>query len=219
MEFVRELTEVDELRVIADPRRWAIHSLLIQGELTVKELAERIGEPQKRLYHHIRELERVGLIRVTRTELRYGIVQKHYRATSQWLDVSPALMHLPASSDEVRAAIDWYLNLLRMTAGNLRQALGVEPRVIGSPLFWASYNGVRMSPQRARDLAQRIADLHTEFVDNNLPPADGEPAERIALTLVMTPLPPRVPAGDEAAPQDAAIDEADQRDRSPPDPR
>lgn len=192
MAFVHQLKDVDELRVMSDPRRFQLHSLLIHHELTVKEMAERIGEPQKRLYHHVKELERVGLIRVTRTELRFGIVQKFYRATAQWLDVSPALMHLPAASAEMRAALDWYLNLLRMTAANLRETLDADPRVIGSELFWTSMNGIRLSPERARELAARISDLHEEFVDNAPPISDGDPSERISLTLFMFPRAPAI---------------------------
>lgn len=202
MEHVRELTDVDELRVISDPRRWAIHSLLIRYELSVTEIAERIGEPRKRLYHHIKELERVRLIRVTRTEQRFGITEKFYRATSEWLDISPALMHLPASSEEVQAATNWYVNLLHMTAANLRRAISLDPRVIGNELFWASYNGIRMSPERAAELARRLAELHEEFVTDE-PAYSGEPYQGISLTLVMLPLPPRQPADERAsAPQD-----------------
>lgn len=208
MENVRELTDVDELRVISDPRRWAIHSLLISYELNVTELAERIGEPRKRLYYHIKELERVRLIRVTRTEQRFGITEKYYRATSEWLDISPALMHLPASSAEVQAATDWYVNLLQMTAAHLRRAIGRDPKVLGNELFWASHNGIRMEPERAAELARRLGELHDEFVIET-PSYPGEPYQGVMLTLFMVPLPPRRPG------RPVGATELD--DRSPPD--
>jgi predicted transcriptional regulator len=184
--LVKMLSTVEELRVFSDERRWAITSILTDEELTVKEIAGRLGEPQKRLYHHIGELERVGLITVTRTEIKFGILQKYYRSTSRFIDVSPSLMNLSSEDEEVQAAIDFYLILLKRAAFDIRQAVTHDPHVIGEDMFWVSTNTIRLTRERARQLQRRLDELHSEFVDNNPRPENDEVYE-VRLTLALSP--------------------------------
>ena len=53
--------------MLADPLRVRIIEVLAEGERTTKQVAEEIGEKSTKLYHHVETLERVGLIRLTRT--------------------------------------------------------------------------------------------------------------------------------------------------------
>ena len=62
---IREIDSVEGLRTLADPFRLAILAALDtrvpDGALpvmSVKELAQRLGEPQAKLYRHVKQLDR-----------------------------------------------------------------------------------------------------------------------------------------------------------------
>jgi DNA-binding transcriptional ArsR family regulator len=118
---VREIDSVDGLRALADPVRLAILSALTArvpgGELpvmSVKELAQHLGEPQTKLYRHVKQLEAAGLIEVAATRLVSGILEQRYRARQRDLRLSAALIRQHADETEaaVRSAFDAFLTRL-----------------------------------------------------------------------------------------------------------
>ena len=115
---VREIDSVQGLRALADPVRLAILSALDThapgGELpvmSVKELAQYLGEPQTKLYRHVKQLEAAGLIEVAATRMVSGILEQRYRARQRDLRLSAALFRQHADETEaaVRSAFDAFL--------------------------------------------------------------------------------------------------------------
>jgi DNA-binding transcriptional ArsR family regulator len=115
---VREIDSVEQLRALADPVRLAILSALDRhvpdGELpvmSVKELAQHLGEPQTKLYRHVKQLEAAGLIEVAATRMVSGILEQRYRARQRDLRLSAALFRQHADETEaaVRSAFDAFL--------------------------------------------------------------------------------------------------------------
>jgi DNA-binding transcriptional ArsR family regulator len=80
--------------------------------MSVKELAEVLGEPQTKLYRHVKQLEAAGLIRVAATRLVSGIVEQRYQASQRDLMFGPGLLASPEGTDEtepvVAALLDRY---------------------------------------------------------------------------------------------------------------
>lgn len=115
----REIDSVEVLRALADPVRLAILSALDRrgpdGELpimSVKELAKQLGEPQTKLYRHVKQLEAAELIEVAATRMVSGILEQRYRALQRDLRLSEALFqrHTDESEAVVRSAFDAFLN-------------------------------------------------------------------------------------------------------------
>ncbi len=75
---IQVLTDLEQIRVLADPLRIRILELLCDEELTTKQVARKLDEKATRLYHHVEALERVGLIRLTRTRQNRGTIEKYY---------------------------------------------------------------------------------------------------------------------------------------------
>ena len=85
---VRRVSDVDALKALADPTRLRmLRAMMGAGTgaelpvVSVKELAEQLGEPQTKLYRHVRVLESAGLIHVAATRLVSGIVEQRYQAS------------------------------------------------------------------------------------------------------------------------------------------
>ena len=77
------LSDLDQIKVLADPLRIRILEDLCTEERTTKQVALRLGEKPTKLYHHMEALERVGLIRLTRTRQNRGTIEKYYLAVAQ----------------------------------------------------------------------------------------------------------------------------------------
>src|SRR5580692_12482661 len=110
---VREIDSVEGLRALADPVRLAILSALDtrvpDGALpvmSVKELAQHLGEPQTKLYRHVKQLEAAGLIEVAATRVVSGIVEQRYRASQRDLTIRApgGLLKDPDRASDAEAA-------------------------------------------------------------------------------------------------------------------
>ncbi|MFL6117934.1 MAG: helix-turn-helix domain-containing protein [Catenulispora sp.] len=81
-EVVRTITDVDTIKALADPTRLAILRALSRDRVpkSAKELAEDLGEPQTKLYRHLKVLLEAGLTEAAETRVVSGIVETKYRA-------------------------------------------------------------------------------------------------------------------------------------------
>lgn len=77
---------IEVLKALADPVRLSMLYTLTRsagGELpvmSVKELASALGEPQTKLYRHVKNLEAAGLIHAVASRVVSGIVEQRYQA-------------------------------------------------------------------------------------------------------------------------------------------
>jgi DNA-binding transcriptional ArsR family regulator len=111
------ITTVEQLKALADPTRLAIlltlmssgHSLPV---MSVKELAQELGEPQTKLYRHVKVLESAGLIRVAATRMVSGIAEQRYQACQRDLDLAAGLLrqHVDEAEALMRAVFDSFRN-------------------------------------------------------------------------------------------------------------
>src|SRR5215510_15903501 len=80
---------VAELRALAHPLRLRMLELFAEAPRTTKQVADLLGEPPTRLYHHVAALERAGLLRLRETRKNRGTVEKWYEAIARSFDQPP----------------------------------------------------------------------------------------------------------------------------------
>jgi DNA-binding transcriptional ArsR family regulator len=116
---LRSVGDVGTLKALADPVRLGILSALMERTdadlpvMSVKELAEALGEPQTKLYRHVKQLEAAGLIRVAATRLVSGIVEQRYQASQRDLMFGPGLLASPEGTDETEPVMAALLDRYR----------------------------------------------------------------------------------------------------------
>jgi DNA-binding transcriptional ArsR family regulator len=97
------------LRAVSDPLRLDILELLHEKALTVKQMADRLGEPPTRLYYHVAALEEAGFVTQVDTRVKSGILEKYYRASAENITVERRLLNAgdepSASPPEMLAAL------------------------------------------------------------------------------------------------------------------
>lgn len=94
MEQPKQVEPMKDLEVITDPgvfkvllepvRADIVFKFLVNGAMTVKQLADALGKNPGTILHHIDALKKAGIVVQERTQLTpTGIVQRYYRATAR----------------------------------------------------------------------------------------------------------------------------------------
>lgn len=76
------IEEYEQLKAVSDPFRTRILGHLIEKAYTGQQLAQLLELARSKIHYHLAELERTGFIRVVKTEVKNGIIQKFYRAVA-----------------------------------------------------------------------------------------------------------------------------------------
>jgi len=149
---VRLVEDIDTLRAMADPTRMAILSALTRpGDpvMSVKEIAAELGEPQTKLYRHVRQLLAAGLIRVAATRMVSGIMEHQYQTSQHSLKLGPGIVH-----DHMDEADATFQVVIERFCDGLSAAYS-ESR--SKPVFVLSES--RLSPAKADELQSRLQDI------------------------------------------------------------
>jgi DNA-binding transcriptional ArsR family regulator len=118
------LTDLAQVRALADPLRLKILGALIAAPRTTKQVAEVLGEKATKLYHHVEALERAGLIRLTGTRPNRGTVEKYFQAVAGQFRVAASVL----SPDKGPTAQEAMLTSILDTArAELMACLGTTP--------------------------------------------------------------------------------------------
>lgn len=89
---------MDTLRIIMDPLRSQIVSILNQEPMTIGQVAGKMGLSSSRLYYHFNLLEEHGLIRVVKTRQVNNIIEKIYWLTAEDIDIKKDLINFSSDS-------------------------------------------------------------------------------------------------------------------------
>ncbi|MCU0497482.1 MAG: helix-turn-helix domain-containing protein [Anaerolineae bacterium] len=103
------ITDLETLKVLADPLRLSIIEYLSRPG-TVKKIAEKLDKPPTKLYYHFNLLEKHGLITLVDTRIVSGIIEKHYQASARSYRLQRGL--LSPGSEEPGQGLDITLSSL-----------------------------------------------------------------------------------------------------------
>ncbi|MGR3764317.1 ArsR/SmtB family transcription factor [Rossellomorea sp. NS-SX7] len=76
------IKEYDQLKALSDPFRIKLMMRLVEKPYTGQQLSELFEMSRARVHYHLKELEKLGLIEIVKTEEKNGIVQKFFQSVS-----------------------------------------------------------------------------------------------------------------------------------------
>jgi DNA-binding transcriptional ArsR family regulator len=173
---VRTVDTVEALKAMADPTRLAILVALMKTRndlrvMSVKELAAELGEPQTKLYRHMRQLEAAGLIKVASTRMVSGILEQRYQACQQDLIFGRGFLREHADESEalLETMLDHYFDGLREAFRADRQSGADVPagESYRKPLLFMS--DLKVSPARAADLKDKLEEIINDLRESEDP--------------------------------------------------
>lgn len=157
------ISRPEQLQALGDATRWRILGALLEGPMSVQELAQALGRAKGTVGHHVRVLADAGLIRLAETRRVRGVTEKRYaRVASRFVLGSQSSADLPPGVD---------LRLMRTLP--LHTALA-EARTDDMPddPSMSLVIRARMPIDRARRFARLLEHLADEFAAGA--PGEGE---------------------------------------------
>jgi DNA-binding transcriptional ArsR family regulator len=150
--------EPEQFRAVGDDLRSKIVVLLREHAHSTSELAELLGLPKSTVGHHVKVLEKAGLVKVVRTRQVRALTERYYGRTARLFVFKAA----EADGEEVRD----------VAAAALRRA--TEEMMPGGPgPTTFGVLRVRLTDRDARRFTRRLEKLMDEFRAADTP--EGEP--------------------------------------------
>jgi DNA-binding transcriptional ArsR family regulator len=180
---------VAELRALAHPLRMRIFELFAEAPRTTKRVADLLGEPPTRLYHHVAALERAGLLKLRETRKNRGTIEKWYETSARKLGVSASRTNLaPREASAFRALATTVLDQARSEVASGFVSHHEEPPLVVRIVLGAE-------PERMPEFRRRVIEyfgmLQREFADEDDTAEGAEGHDRWSLTLAYAPVSPR----------------------------
>jgi len=146
---------VDQLKILSDPTRLRILSLLFDGEMTITQIASTIGMSPATVHHHITQLLSANLISHTKTEVKGNLVEKYYSMAPGGVDASEIWGNL--KDDE---KVSYRLSTLGVLKAMVDQAISNLQRK-GTVEFEVGLLGFHRLPWR-EDVIKRVDGILAE---------------------------------------------------------
>ena len=160
------LTSLDQARTIADTLRVRLIGCLVRQPLTVTQLGDLVGETPAKVHYHVRELERIGVVRLVETREKGGILEKYYRAVAKNIEVSPDLLRTSPQSEVVGMINEWFQWLtreaLKALALSTQQPENPEPLTFASDILWATNDEFRTLIKQVMQMIKALEDPRHE---------------------------------------------------------
>lgn len=157
------ITRTDQLHALGDATRWRILGRLLEGPASIQELARALGTAKGTISHHVRVLDRAGLIRLAETHRVRGVVEKRYARVARKfrLDEGRRAELIAAGAPD-----DYGLLPLRQALAEARAATDSDDPSTSVVVR------ARMPADRARRFARLVEALAEEFSAGA--PGEGE---------------------------------------------
>ena len=183
--------DLDTLKILADPLRNQILEILAPGELTINQIAEKLGLAPSKLYYHINLLEKQGLIQEVDSIVKGNIIEKVYWITAFEFKMDEKLCNFgtPEGQQSMMTSMimpidstrEDIVRSLEARASALEQGAEPHPRDV------VIYREIRvMSDEHADQFRDRLRALLDEFEGSENDHA-GEGAHTRALTVAFYP--------------------------------
>ncbi|OGS60213.1 MAG: hypothetical protein A3K59_03260 [Euryarchaeota archaeon RBG_19FT_COMBO_69_17] len=109
---------VDQVKVLSDPSRLRILTLLMNDEMSISGIAKALALTPATVHHHVNQLLQAKLIVPTRSEVRGNLVEKYYTLPATGID-SSAIWDALEDADKV----NYRLAVLGMLKGLVNESI------------------------------------------------------------------------------------------------
>ncbi|MEK5269152.1 MULTISPECIES: ArsR/SmtB family transcription factor [unclassified Heyndrickxia] len=105
MDNVFYVNNLNQLKALSDPFKVKILWEIDEVPKTGKMLADQLHLSPSKVRYHLTELEKVGLIKVDRTEEKNGIIQKFYRTVAKVISLEKVTPYINKNNATLSAGL------------------------------------------------------------------------------------------------------------------
>jgi DNA-binding transcriptional ArsR family regulator len=174
------LQNIEQMRAVADPLRIRIFEALAQRAMTATQVGDELKVAAPKAHYHVRELERIGLVKLVETRERGGILEKYYRAVARNL-IAPSQLLQSSEPGEVAGAItEMFNNLAQSLLTALKRISDEGAESFDSYAIGLGGDTVWMTPAEFRQALKAVSDIFEPYRQRR-----GVPDEREAQVTVI----------------------------------
>jgi predicted ArsR family transcriptional regulator len=181
------LKDLKQVRVFAHPLRARLVEVFAEKPRTAKQAAEIMGQKSTKLYHHVETLERVGLIKLVKTQKKRGTLEKYYRTVAKRFAIDSSVFDMKSSKKEMLGDFRaMFANMLNNTIREINESISgklISPGKDEQQAILARKQ-IRTTPGNIKKIDKKIQKLLREFAAAN----DKKGGVEYALTLVFYPV-------------------------------
>lgn len=156
------LDELDQVKALAVPVRVEILHMLEDEPMTTTQMARLLGEKPNRLYYHVTELERVGILEVVERKRRGNLYEKYYRPAARFYRIDPALFQ--KGDEGMQAYLNTVISNFDNTLIDLRKCLADglidTEHMLGA---FSSIMEVDLTAEQAAEFRRELRDLLVKY--------------------------------------------------------
>lgn len=101
MEKEKVIASLEEIKVFTDPFRMKVLFTFDEEPLTVKQIADKLGEIPSKVHYHVKELERIGVLEIVDKKEKSGIIEKYYFPTAERFRVEKVVVNEDGWKDHI----------------------------------------------------------------------------------------------------------------------
>jgi predicted ArsR family transcriptional regulator len=160
------LKDLEQIKVFAHPLRARLVEVFADKPRTAKQAAEIIGQKPTKLYHHVEALERVGLIRLVKTQKKRGTLEKYYRTVAKRFSVDSSLFEMMKNGKKAIGEFrSMFTTMLENTMREINESISEklicpEKKEVEVSL---ARKHIRTTPANIKKMQERIHKLLDEF--------------------------------------------------------
>ncbi len=156
------LKDLKQLKAFAHPLRARLVEVFADKPRTAKQAAELIGQKPTKLYHHVEALERVGLIKLVKTQKKRGTIEKYYRTVAKRFSIDSRLFEMMKNGKKVIGEFRSMLNtMLENTMREINESISQKlicPEKKETEVAVARKH-IRTTPAKLKQLQERIQEM------------------------------------------------------------
>jgi DNA-binding transcriptional ArsR family regulator len=180
---IHTIRSTGQLRaLVSHPMRSEIVELVALEALAISQIAQAVKEQPNRVYYHVSELTKAGLLRVAGSARKGNLIERRYQSVAPWIRVDERLFERGRQGRGLFArTIEHVLDAASADLGRLDEAGPLDAAMLEHVL--RTFNLLRLGPKDVAVLGRKLKALVTEFKRKERPGA----APTAALTIVYYP--------------------------------
>jgi predicted ArsR family transcriptional regulator len=181
------LKDLEQIKVFAHPLRARLVEVFADEPRTAKQAAQVIGQKPTKLYHHVEALERVGLIKLVKTQKKRGTIEKYYRTVAKRFSVDSSLFEMMRNGKKAISEFrGMFTTMLENTMREINESISEklicpEKKEVEVTL---ARKHIRTTPAKLKKMQDKIRKMLDEFAAAEDKKGDTE----YRLVLVFYPL-------------------------------
>lgn len=152
------LDDLEQVKALAMPIRVEILRIMDGKPMTTSQICRVMKQSQGKLYYHITEMERVGILSVTETRMKGNLIEKYYLPAARYFRINPLLFQSGNSGKQI--FVDTVSSQFESTLLDIRRH--IDDGTLNTELIDKSVSSMiegKLTVEEARKLSEELREL------------------------------------------------------------